>query len=149
MAKILIPLVALFLIASYASGTTLQEICKGTSDAKYCEGLLKRTVNKSTTFKSKELKKMVIDRALIKVKFAIAYAIKRSNPKGPTYKVCINFLSQATSLIAKGNLIDAQSYVTDCANSLDDTAAETLGVKKLVDDASKATLVVGDIVRKV
>lgn len=77
------------------------------------------------------------------------FVIKKRDSKTATYKTCINYLPQAIDLITQGNIFDAQTYVDDCADSFDDEGEAVRDVKKLADEAAKATQVVNDILGKV
>ncbi|CAI9118751.1 OLC1v1020355C1 [Oldenlandia corymbosa var. corymbosa] len=149
MAKIATPLLLalLFLVVADASATTLQEICQGTSDAKYCVTLLKGTVSSTPTdFKSPVWKAKATDQARLKVEAALNYIQRKNDPQ--RHDTCLTYLPLAINSIKAGDLLEASSNIGDCADSYDGDGKVVQDAKRLADEAYTATNIVNEVIKK-
>lgn len=140
-----ISLLVFLLVASYASATSIQELCKGNPDADYCAALLKSSVPQSSDFKSEEWRKKLVNYVLQKAVAAEkvlvdeSHKLKRSD--AAALKTCVKSFGDSVKKIKEGDLDMAAANQDDCSDSVENSNFQIGGttVKTLANEASRAT----------
>ncbi|CAI9102944.1 OLC1v1001341C1 [Oldenlandia corymbosa var. corymbosa] len=162
MARFAISLLALLVLASYASATTLEEVCKGTTNATYCVKLLQPTVMPDTDFNSTLWHKMVISRAVTRAMMAKDFMARLPNvPKENTaaLSACAHKLRQSIKLLREaaaeygvgpanvtGTLDRVSAFQNACSGLLKDVGAAMEQVRVHANEAAAATYIAKDLI---
>lgn len=159
--RISICLLALFLVASYASATTIQEVCKGTCDPNFCLVMLQKTASPSTDFKSEAWRKQLLDAVLSKAMVAQNFLAdglrKLKGAEAAAFKTCVESMKNSVQFIKESSYDDAGIELANCSDSLEaggsapadsSQALDKLmpRVRTLADDASTAAKVANGII---
>lgn len=156
--RIFICLLAFLLVASHASATTIQDVCKTTYSPNYCLTMLQNTASPSTDFKSEAWVKQVIEAVLSKAMNAQNYLAdgfrKLKAADAAVFQTCVESMKKSVKFIKETSFDDADIELADCRNSLvagdsapTDSSKDLAEMfSTLTDDASMAAKVANGII---